>query len=261
MKKLMVDLIVTENVQLHPNYNLIKLSQKDPFPEILPGQFVQIKIDNTSQTFLRRPISICFVDRKKNELWLLIQVVGDGTLQLSRLNAGDRLNLIYPLGNSFSLIPTGNAPLEKILLVGGGVGIAPLLMLGSYLKEKNYNPEFLLGFRTSSDILLLDEFEKIGNVFITTEDGSIGEKGYVTHHSILENEKYNMIYSCGPQPMMLALASYAHRNNIPCEVSLENLMACGIGACLCCVEDTVDGHVCVCVEGPVINIKKLKWQI
>ncbi|MDD4419004.1 MAG: dihydroorotate dehydrogenase electron transfer subunit, partial [Bacteroides graminisolvens] len=105
------------------------------------------------------------------------------------------------------------------------------------------------------------EFTQYGNVFTTTEDGSMGEKGYVTQHSLLSTQTFNKIYTCGPKPMMMAVAKYAKTNNIECEVSLENTMACGFGVCLCCVENTTEGHICVCKEGPVFNIKKLLWQI
>ena len=107
----------------------------------------------------------------------------------------------------------------------------------------------------------MEEFEKVGKVFVTTEDGTEGEKGFVTNHSILDKERFDMISTCGPKPMMMAVARYAKKAGIACEVSLENKMACGVGACLCCVEDTTEGHVCVCKDGPVINIDKLKWQI
>ena len=105
----------------------------------------------------------------------------------------------------------------------------------------------------------LEVFEKYGEVFCTTEDDSFGEKGYVIDHSILKNTKFSMIYTCGPKPMMQAVAKYAKMNKIACEVSLENVMGCGIGTCLCCVEKTCDGHICICKEGPVINIEKLTW--
>ena len=107
----------------------------------------------------------------------------------------------------------------------------------------------------------LDDFAKFGDVCITTEDGSLGEKGFVTNHSILNTKLFDTIYTCGPKPMMVAVAKYAAGKDISCEVSLENTMACGFGACLCCVENTVEGHVCVCTEGPVFNTRKLKWQI
>ena len=106
---------------------------------------------------------------------------------------------------------------------------------------------------------MLEEFEAVGKVYITTNDGTLGEQGFVTEHSIWKEKKFDMIYTCGPKPMMMALTKMARENNIDCEVSLENLMACGLGACLCCVENTKEGNVCVCKEGPVMNINKLLW--
>ena len=106
---------------------------------------------------------------------------------------------------------------------------------------------------------MLDKFSSVGEVYITTNDGSLGEQGFVTQHSVWKEKKFDMIYTCGPKPMMMAVANLARENDICCEVSLENLMACGLGACLCCVENTIEGHVCVCKEGPVMNINKLLW--
>ena len=207
---------------------------------------------------MRRPISINYVDRNKNELWLLIATVGDGTCQLAKLQAGDTLNCLLPLGNGFTLPSSANG---RILLVGGGVGVAPLLYMGAEMCKQNSEPTFLLGARTSTDLLMLDEFRKYGRVFVTTEDGSEGEKGFVTNHSLLQQERFDRISTCGPTPMMKAVARYARQANIECEVSLENLMACGLGACLCCVEKTLDGNLCVCKDGPVFNIRKLLWQV
>ena len=259
MKKYLADLLVRSNEKLHPNYCLLKLTQNAQLPDMLPGQFVNIKVENSPTTFLRRPISINYVDREKNELWLLIQIVGDGTRKLSELKEGDIVNLMYPLGNAFTVPKEKN--FKKLLLIGGGVGTAPLLFLGAKLKNLGYEPIFLLGARTSGDLLQLDMFQKIGIVYTTTEDGSFGEKGYVTNHAIMQQADFEMIYTCGPKQMMMAVAKYAKKHNISCEVSLENLMACGIGACLCCVENTIDGHICACTDGPVINIEKLTWQI
>ena len=169
---------------------------------------------------------------------------------------GDTLNIIYPLGNGFT-IPENNE--GNVILVGGGIGIAPLYYLGKMLKEKGIEPQFLLGGRSKSDLIMLEEFESVGKVYITTNDGSLGEAGFVTQHSIWKEKQFDMIYTCGPKPMMMAVTKIARENNIDCEVSLENLMACGLGACLCCVENTIEGNVCVCKEGPVMNINKLLW--
>ena len=257
MKKYALDLRVVSVEQIHARYVLIKLTDDQKLPEMLPGQFVEVRVDGSPNTFLRRPISINFVDREKNELWLLIATVGDGTRQLAKLQPGDLLNCILPLGNGFCAEGGPSVP----LLIGGGVGVAPLLYLGAELAKNGIKPTFLLGARTKNDLLLLDEFKKYGRVLITTEDGSEGEKGFVTNHSLLQQERFDHIYTCGPTPMMKAVARYAKQANIDCEVSLENLMACGLGACLCCVEKTVDGNLCVCKDGPVFNINQLLWQV
>ena len=164
---------------------------------------------------------------------------------------------MLPLGNGFTL-PENNS--KKHLLVGGGVGVAPLLYLGRKIREIGSEPTFLLGARSAKDLLLMDDFRALGRVFVTTEDGSEGETGFVTNHSVLQKEKFDLISTCGPKPMMIAVSRYAEKADIECEVSLENKMACGLGACLCCVEKTNDkGNVCVCTEGPVINAKRLEW--
>lgn len=258
MKKFILDLTVNSVEALSDKHVLIKLTDDKPLPEMLPGQFVEVRVDNSPSTFLRRPISINNVDYDRNELWLLVAAVGNGTRQLQKLQKGDRLNCMLPLGNSFTM-PTDNA--QKVLLVGGGVGVAPLLYFGKRIKAMGGEPTFLLGARSAKDVLERELFEQVGRVFITTEDGSEGEKGFVTNHSVLAQEHFDRISTCGPKPMMMAVARYAFKNDIECEVSLENKMACGVGACLCCVEKTVEGNKCVCKEGPVMNIKKLTWQI
>ncbi len=255
----MLDMKVTANVSLQPNYTLLKLTSEETLPAMLPGQFVEVRVDGSPTTFLRRPISINFVDKAANELWLLIQLIGDGTKKMAQCAVGDLVNVMLPLGNSFT-IPTTDAAQTKLLLVGGGVGTAPMLYLGACLKAAGFAPIFLLGARSASDLLQLEDFKQYGEVYMTTEDGSAGEKGYVTNHSILNEVDFSQIYTCGPKPMMMAVAKHASSKNIACEVSLENTMACGIGACLCCVEKTSEGHVCVCTDGPVFNIEKLTWQ-
>ena len=255
-----MELVVDSNEYLNEQHFLLILRNPDEegfLPEMLPGQFVQIYIENSPTTFLRRPISVNFVDKKQGELWLLIQIKGEGTQHLANLQPGDRLNVVLPLGKGFTM-PQRK---EKLLLVGGGVGVAPLLYFGKLLKEQGLEATFLLGARSEDGLLEMDYFKKYGRVFTTTEDGSFGEKGFVTQHSILQQEHFDRLAVCGPKPMMMAVAHYAKSVGVDCEVSLENMMACGLGACLCCVEKTVKGNLCVCQEGPVFNIKELLWQI
>lgn len=258
MKKYILDLRVTSNERLHERYVLLKLTHEAPLPEMLPGQFAELRVDHSPTTFLRRPISINYVDKERNEVWFLVQTVGDGTRTLATLREGDVLNTVLPLGNGFTLPAR---PEERILLVGGGVGTAPLLYMGKVMKEAGCRPTFLLGARSAADLLETEMFAQLGPVYYTTEDGSAGEKGFVTQHSLLQEERFDRISTCGPKPMMVAVARYAREKGIDCEASLENMMACGVGACLCCVENTTEGHVCVCKQGPVFNTKELLWQI
>jgi dihydroorotate dehydrogenase electron transfer subunit len=260
MKKQTENLHVIENKQLNREFFVLHLQSDNQIPEILPGQFVQVKVENSPKTFLRRPISVYDVDYNNNSLYLLIKIAGEGSKQLSKLVPGEELNIIYPLGNSFSK-PADN----KILLIGGGTGVAPLLFLGKYLRQQNnIIPEFLLGYRSKELVIELEKFESIGKTYITTEDGSLGQKGFVIHHPVLYDDKkeFHTVYTCGPEAMMKEVAKYAKNKNISCEASLENLMGCGIGACLCCVADTIDeGNVNTCTEGPIFNTKRLKWLI
>lgn len=260
MKKYILDLTVSAIERISEKHVLIRLTDEKPLPEMVPGQFVEVRVDGSATTFLRRPISINFVDDEQNELWLMVAMVGDGTRRLGELKVGDKLNCVLPLGNGFTIASYPLTFSPSPLLVGGGVGVAPLLYLGAKMKAQGMEPTFLLGARTAGDLLMLDEFKKYGRVCVTTEDGSEGEKGFVTNHSLLQQERFDMIYTCGPTPMMKAVARYAREKGIECEASLENLMACGLGACLCCVEKTTEGNLCVCKDGPVFNIKKLLWQ-
>ena len=255
MKKVLVDLVVKEIQQVNANCVLLVMASDTPFPEVRPGQFAELRIDGTPSVMLRRPISVHSFDAVKNEIGFLVQVVGDGTKWLGALKAGDKVNTLLPLGNGFTM-PT--EPGKKYLLVGGGVGSAPLYYLAEELKRCGHEFTILIGARSAKDLYRREAYEALGRVEYTTEDGSLGEKGYVTNHSLLA-EKYDYIYTCGPKPMMMAVARYARENGIACEVSLENKMACGLGACLCCVEDTKEGHKCVCTDGPVFSIDELKW--
>ena len=258
MKKCILDLTVRAVEKVSEKYVLIRLTDDKPLPDMRPGQFVEVRADGTADTYLRRPISINFVDRDANELWLLVAMIGDGTRAIGCVSAGCKLNCVLPLGNGFTMPHT---QAERVLLVGGGVGVAPLLYMGAEMRRMGCEPVFLLGARRAADLLMIGEFAKYGRVCVTTEDGSAGEKGFVTNHSVLTAERFDRIATCGPKPMMMAVARYAHGEGIECEVSLENTMACGIGACLCCVEKTVAGNLCVCKAGPEFNIKKLIWQL
>jgi len=251
------DFTVIDNKQPTSNFSVLTLQLETQLPFIKPGQFVEVRIDNTPEVMLRRPISIHDVDYEKREIKLLIQNVGKGSNTLCNSTVGTKLNLIYPLGNGFQL-PKNS---KRALLVGGGCGVAPLLYLGRYYRDNRIEPFFLLGAKNKDALLQLHEFQQIGETFVTTEDGSFGHKGVVTDHQVINSNSINfdVICTCGPEVMMKAISKQAEKHGIPCYVSLENRMACGIGACLCCVVNTIEGNKCTCVEGPVFNSQYLKW--
>ncbi len=222
-------------------------------PEMLPGQFVEIKVDK-APVLLNRPISI--FNRTENELELLVSPIGVATKELCNYKPGEKLGIVGPLGHGFSL---GFNSGSKVLLVGGGVGIAPLYYLARKLKENNVDVETIYGSRTAPDKEICAMFEAIAPLHVCTDDGSAGFHGLVTAHPVF-SATHDFVQVCGPKPMMRACAKLTADLDIDTEVSLENHMACGIGACLCCVEDTTDGNVCVCKNGPVFNTKKLKWM-
>ncbi len=249
------DFTVIDTQWLNTTSYLLVLETKSMIENIRPGNFAEIKVPDTNDVFLRRPISVYDVDYEKNTITFYIKAIGKGTKKLGALDNGDKVDIVYPLGNSFTPIVSG-----KTLIVGGGSGIAPFILLAEELKNVNSKVTYLFGARTSEDIVLQKSFAAHGDVHVTTEDGSLGEKGLVTQHSIFDNiNDFDMVYTCGPDPMMKAVSKIAESHDINCEASLENMMACGFGACLCCVTPTIRGNECVCTEGPVFNSKDLKW--
>lgn len=214
------------------------------------GQFVNVKCSEGIRALLRRPISICSVDRDTVDI--VFQVKGTGTEVLSRKQPGDAVDLIAPLGKGFDISKEN----KKIAVVGGGIGIFPLLYI---LKEqKNAEKTTFLGFRSKDYAVMTDAFENASDkLYITTEDGSVGEKGLVVDQleEYLKGSKVDVIYTCGPTPMLKSVVEIADRYNTPCQVSLEQRMGCGIGACLVCACKTRLGdeweYSHVCKDGPV----------
>ena len=231
----------------------LSVSTDEDLEKVAAGQFVNILIPNTQKTFLRRPISICDVDYMSNTLHFYIRKVGEGTNTLSKLKTGDTLNIVYPLGNSFNWQRA-----SKPLLIGGGCGIAPLFLLAKTFANNQITPTVLLAGQTKDALSWTGIFDSIATVHRITDDGTAGEKGWATQHSILNKIKnFDYIYTCGPEAMMREVAKMADKNGIGCQVSLERTMACGIGACLCCVTKTQAGHRCVCSDGPIFDYKEL----
>ena len=252
--KEMHDFTLVDRRPIGTSYVAMRLLHGGQMPAVEPGQFVEVRVDGAEGVMLRRPISVHDADPQAGTLTLLIQIVGRGPRRLAELEPGARVNLVYPLGHGFSLdVPQGG----KVLMVGGGAGIAPLFYLARTLAARGTRPTVLLGGRTADLIPVSTEFEPYGEVCLTTDDGSAGVKGTVVEHPCFM-QPYDMVYTCGPTPMMKAVARSAAARGIRCEASLENMMACGVGACLCCVVDTDGGHRRVCKEGPVFDISGMK---
>lgn len=256
MLKTVTEFTVTGNTALNANNFRIELKSVEPLLPMEPGQFVNVEIEGNKDVFLRRPFSVFEVDYENCTLTLLVKILGKGSLTLSATRKGDKLSIIYPLGRGFTL----PAPGEKVLAVGGGSGVAPVLFLSRRTKSTPDRFHLILGARSASDQVGTDGYETSASIHHTTEDGSMGVKGFVTNHPLFADlTQFDRIYACGPLPMMKAIAAKAAAAGVSCEVSLENLMACGFGVCLCCIEPTVKGNLCVCTEGPVFNINDLLW--
>lgn len=225
------------------------------------GQFVSVYSDDASK-LLPRPISLCGIDREAGTLRLVYRVTGEktGTEEFSKLEAGDTIKIMGPLGNGFA-VESG----KKAFLIGGGIGVPPMLQLAKEIKASGV-AEFqtIMGYR-NAQTFLLDEFKEHGDAFAATEDGSVGTKGNVIDAIKSLGLKADVIYACGPTPMLRALKAYAQEQNMECYVSMEERMACGIGACLACVCNSTekDAHSNVknkriCKEGPVFNAKEVE---
>ena len=222
--------------------------------EAKAGQFISVYCKDGSR-MLPRPISICEIDKKDGAIRLVYRVAGKGTAEFSGMHTGAQLRIVGPLGNGF---PKKE---KKAFLIGGGIGIPPMLQLA---KELNCEKQIVLGFR--DELFLMDEFKKQGRVYVATEDGSAGTEGNVLD-AIRENGlDAEIIYACGPMPMLRALKEYAEKNHIECWISMEERMACGIGACLACVcqSKEKDAHSNVknkriCKEGPVFRAEEVEF--
>lgn len=215
----------------------------------MPGQFVNVEVRGK---YLRRPISVC--DIVDDTLVLLYDVIGDGTGIMSMLKPGDEVNLLTGLGRGFDI----SACKKHALLIGGGIGCAPLLQMAKALLVAGKQPIVALGFNKKEDIALVEEFDSLGiKVLISTADGSAGTKGFVTDAIAEHKPEYDYFYACGPLPMLRAVCEQLPVDG---EVSLESRMACGFGICMCCALETKNGMKGICKDGPVFKKEDLIWK-
>ncbi len=236
---------ITKNVPLCENVYLMNL-EGDTSDITAPGQFVNIKLDGM---FLRRPISVC--DVNGNVLTIIYKVVGQGTEVMSKMEEGT-LDVLTGLGNGYNTELSGTVP----VLLGGGVGVPPLYMLAKKLIAEGKKPVVILGFNKKSEIFYENEFKALGaDVYVTTVDGSYGTQGFVT--DVLKNLDYTYFYTCGPEPMLKAIFTSSKTSG---QLSFEERMGCGFGACMGCSCKTVTGYKRICKEGPVMYKEDILWE-
>lgn len=211
-----------------------------------PGQFINIKLDGF---FLRRPISVC--DCENGKLSIIYKVVGNGTKEMSELPIGAELDILSGLGNGYDTSKSGDCP----VLIGGGVGVPPMYLLCKKLVSEGKKATVILGFNSEKEVFGVDEFKATGaEVYVTTVDGSVGTKGFVT--DVLKNLDYTYFYTCGPMPMFKAIESIAKTSG---QYSFEERMGCGFGACMGCTCKTKYGNKRICKDGPVLEREEIVW--
>ncbi|MBI5056928.1 MAG: dihydroorotate dehydrogenase electron transfer subunit [Nitrospirae bacterium] len=249
---------VIENRQVIKNHFLLTLHPLVKIGKPKPGNFFMISVDNCLDPLLKRPFSIHrWLGR---DFQVLYRVTGKGTSILSNRKPGDILEIIGPLGNAFPSLRSDN----KIIMVAGGLGIAPILGLAETINK--YRPLCFYGARTHEELLCIDELISLGiEPVISTDDGSLGEKGNIVDvlNKYISSQSFKALpclYACGPEPMLIALSDLAKKSNLKGYIALEQNMACGLGTCLGCVVNTTDGYKRVCREGPVFPINEVIWE-
>ena len=237
---------IIENTPLAPSVFRMRL-RGDTSAITAPGQFVNIKLEGM---FLRRPISVC--DVAGDVLTIIYKVVGKGTEAMSKMTGG-KLDILTGLGNGYDLTPAG----EKPVLLGGGVGVPPMYLLAKRLVEAGKTPTVILGFNKESEVFYEAEFQALGcKTIVTTVDGSYGVKGFVT--DALKEVEYTHFFTCGPEPMLKAVY---RASNTSGQMSFEERMGCGFGACMGCSCQTLTGYKRICKDGPVMWKEEIKWDV
>ncbi|HOY09091.1 MAG TPA: dihydroorotate dehydrogenase electron transfer subunit [Candidatus Omnitrophota bacterium] len=251
MHKIQRTVTVVSNSKVCPQYYRLSLDAGSAVNEARPGQFIHIRVTDGVEPFFRRPFSVF---RAAKTMDILYDVVGKGTEILSSRKRGDRLDVLGPLGTPFC----DPAPaVRQVVMIAGGIGVAPFLIFSDFLKKKRVEKILLYGARAQAQVFDFKAFRKNGvEVFASTEDGSVGVKGRVTRlfGKIRQDPQTTMLYACGPKPMLAAVQDFAKGHRLPGQVSCEEVMACGLGACLGCSIPTVSGYKTVCHDGPVFDV-------
>lgn len=251
------DAVIVANEQIAPQVHVVTLSAPRCARLCLPGQFVHIMVPGDATELLRLPFSVYRSLPEEGTIALMYQTIGRGTQRLSMLLPGTPTDLIGPIGGCWDP-PEG---CSRALLVSGGLGAAPLVMLAEQLADRGVGIDICMGAPTSSRLVAREDLARCGELHIATDDGSEGSEGFCTQVSelLLQDNDYDYLATCGPYPMERIVARQAEAYEVYCEVSLETLMACGVGACLSCVVDTVEGKRRVCVDGPIFDAGKVVW--
>lgn len=227
--------------------------------KVQPGQFVHVQVPGMEGHMLRRPISVYQCDAETGYLVLLYQVVGFGSEALTRVQPDTKVNILGPIGHGW----TAPEDAKRVLFVAGGVGAAPLFIFAKQLSAKGVQIDVVMGAQTEAALACREAYEELpgANVTCCTDDGSYGIAGFCTvpAEKLMQENQYDLVVSCGPTPVMAYAAKAAKANGIPCQVSMEKHMACGIGACLGCIVATTEGNKRSCVDGPVFDAEKVVW--
>lgn len=255
--------IVLKNIKLNDKYYHMVINSKAFCSNVSAGQFFMIQpkeFDYIYDPLLRRPFGVCDIDDNKENFSILYMVVGKGTKLLTTIREGVEIDFSPPIGNSFTIIKN-----KKVAIIGGGIGIAPLFFLAKELKKNSCDVTIYFGGQSSEDIVFTDEFKMYSDrLVITTNDGSFGIKGFVTKPFEDDIENFDFVYSCGPKKMLEAVSKISIEHSKPVEVSLDERMACGLGACLGCIVYVREGENVVqkrcCVEGPIFDGSKVLWE-
>lgn len=257
MEKLQDHYKVVSNEKLCPRFYRMCIDAASISKKVQPGQFIHIRVNDQLEPFFRRPFSVY---RAKKYVEVFYEAIGLGTSILADKKKGDLIDVLGPVGTPFNMPPRGT---KQVVMIAGGIGIAPFLILSDVLKKKGYELILLYGGRTKGHVYPMKEFKDNGcKVFIATDDGSVGTKGRVSklYSKINIDPTLTYIYTCGPNPMMASVQAFARKNKLQGQAACEEIMACALGACLGCSIKTTEGYKTVCCDGPAFDLNEVIFE-